>query len=76
MQVKPSFFMRSLFEVGDGQSTSFQEDTWLGDNPLAVQYSSLYNIVRKKDDTVQLVLGSTPLNIQFRRALIGDKWMA
>lgn len=76
MKVKYFFFMRSLFEVGDDQSTSFWENNWLEDNPLAVQYPSLYNTALKKDDIVQSVLGSAPLNIQFWRALIGNKWTA
>ena len=37
------------------------------------QYPSLYNIVRRKQATVATVLESTPLNVSFRRALVGDK---
>jgi len=37
------------------------------------QYPSLYNIVRRKQATVATVLESTPLNVYFRRALVGDK---
>lgn len=76
MKVKSSFFKRGSFKVGVGQSMSFWEDTWLGDNPLALQYMSLYNVVCSKDVIVHSVLGITPLNIQFRRAMIGDKWTA
>jgi hypothetical protein len=35
---------------------------------------SLYNIVRKKNASVAQVLSTTPLNVSFRRALMGDDW--
>ena len=37
------------------------------------QYPTLYNIVRRKNQTVTATLCTTPLNIFFRRALVGDK---
>ena len=37
------------------------------------QYPTLYNIVRRKNQTVAATLSTTPLNISFRRALVGDK---
>lgn len=46
MRVKTAFFNRGSFIVGNGMSTRFWEDTWLGDRPLAQQYPSLYNIVQ------------------------------
>jgi hypothetical protein len=33
----------------------------------------LYNIVRKKYATIAKVFSTTPINVSFRRALIGDK---
>jgi hypothetical protein len=36
------------------------------------QYPSLYNIVRKKSATVTTVLRSNPLNVAFRRSLVGN----
>jgi hypothetical protein len=45
----------------------------LGDHPLAQQFPSLYNIVRRKNVLVADVLTGVPLNIEFRRALTGDK---
>ena len=68
------FFSNDYFIIGNGQGTRFWEDTWLGDTPLSVQYQSLFNIVRHKDVLVADVLSNTPLNIEFRRALIGQKW--
>ncbi|WVZ70175.1 hypothetical protein U9M48_018861 [Paspalum notatum var. saurae] len=48
-------------------------NTWLGDQPLKYQYSSLFNIVRKKNVTIADVLSFSPFNISFRRALTGNK---
>jgi hypothetical protein len=74
MGVKEAFFSRGSFVVGDGKSTRFWEDTWLGDNPLANQYPSLFKIVRCKNIMVANVLGMVPLNIEFRRTLTRNKW--
>ena len=75
MKVKDDFFLRGSFQVGDGQSVRFWEDIWLGDEPLAAQYQSLFNIVRHKNVLVADVLANAPpLNIEFRRALTGNKW--
>uniref|UniRef100_A0A453CVQ5 Uncharacterized protein n=1 Tax=Aegilops tauschii subsp. strangulata TaxID=200361 RepID=A0A453CVQ5_AEGTS len=48
----------------------------LGETPLAIQYPSLYNIVQRRDAYVVTVLQYTPLNIQFRRTLAGNRWEA
>lgn len=74
MRTKVAFFNRSKFIVGNGQGIRFWEITWLGETPLALQYPSLYNIVQWKEVFVGTVLGSVPLNIQFRRSLVGDRW--
>uniref|UniRef100_A0A453J640 Uncharacterized protein n=1 Tax=Aegilops tauschii subsp. strangulata TaxID=200361 RepID=A0A453J640_AEGTS len=34
----------------------------------------LYNIAQRKEVSVATVLGSIPLNIQFRRSVIGERW--
>jgi hypothetical protein len=74
MGVKDDFFSFGSFKVGNGQNTCFWEDIWLGDQPLAKQYPSLYNIVRWRNVLVSDVLTSNPLNIEFRRTLSTDKW--
>ena len=71
-----SFFRRVKFLVGNGMSIRFWEDTWLGETLLAVQYLTLYNIVQRKEDYVGTVFQMIPLNIQFRRALVGERWNA
>jgi hypothetical protein len=37
-------------------------------------YPSLYRIVRKKNATVAQVLSTCPLNVSFRRAIVGENW--
>src|SRR4051812_26739460 len=74
MRMKDLFFCRVKFLVGHGMSTRFWEDTWLGETPLAIQYPTLYNIVQRKEDYGGTVFQSIPLNIQFRRSLVGERW--
>uniref|UniRef100_A0A453NIE3 Uncharacterized protein n=1 Tax=Aegilops tauschii subsp. strangulata TaxID=200361 RepID=A0A453NIE3_AEGTS len=74
MNTKETFFHRVKFHISNGNTTRFLEDTWLGETPLAIQYPSLYNIVQRKDVYVAVVLQSVPLNIQFRRSLVGERW--
>uniref|UniRef100_A0A8I6XUJ7 Reverse transcriptase zinc-binding domain-containing protein n=1 Tax=Hordeum vulgare subsp. vulgare TaxID=112509 RepID=A0A8I6XUJ7_HORVV len=76
MKIKMTFFQKVKFIVGNGTSTRFWKDTWLGDTPLALQYPLLYNIAQRKEDYISMVLQSVPLNMQFRRALVGARWDA
>ena len=43
---------------------------------LALQYPTLYNIVRRREAYVATVLQSSPLNISFWRTLVGTRWEA
>jgi hypothetical protein len=63
---KDEFFKHGSFIVGDGQTTRFWEDAWLGKEPLATQYPSLYAIVQHKNITIAEVMNQTTLNIGFR----------
>ena len=74
MKVKQSLFNRTNVVIGNGASTRFWEDTWLGETPLAIQYPSLYRIVQRREVFVATVFQSIPLNIQFRRSLVGNRW--
>lgn len=74
MRVKETFFHRVKFIVRDGTTTRFWEDTWLGNTPLALQYPSLYHTAQCKEDYIATVLQTVPLNIQFRRSLVGERW--
>jgi hypothetical protein len=75
MQVKDDFFARGRFTLGNGQSIRFWEDIWLGEVSLARQYPALYHIAQYKNVKVANVLSHAPLNIGFRRALSGNKWI-
>jgi hypothetical protein len=47
MKLKEEFFKRVSFVVNKDASTRFWEDTWLGNRPLAAQYSLLIQYCKK-----------------------------
>jgi hypothetical protein len=69
MKVKDQFMRFGSFRLNNGQQIRFWEDVWIGTVSFQQKYPSLYNIVRKKNDTVASVLSSVPLNVSFRRSL-------
>jgi hypothetical protein len=71
---KDLVLQRGRFRVQDGSQTRFWEDLWLGKDPLIVKHPSLYKLVRKKNMSFVQVLSTTPLNVSFRRVLVGDSW--
>ena len=75
MKIKDLFLARGRFRFLDGNQTRFWEDLWTGGKPFMVRYLTLYNIVKKKHAYVSVVevLSTTPLNISFRLAIVGDK---
>ena len=66
-----SSLIEVLFKIGDGCSTRFWEDTWLGDTPLKSQYPSLYNIVQQKNVSVNNVLSISPTEYKLQK---GANW--
>ena len=73
MKVKRDFLRFRNFVIKDGSQVRFWEDIWLGNSPLREQYPQLYNIVRKKQDTVAEVLRTPSPNLSWRRDLIASK---
>jgi len=71
MNVKDTFFRYGYFNVKDGSQTRFWVDTWLGNKPLKDKFPALFNIVRRKQDSIATVLNTPTLNISFRRNLVG-----
>jgi hypothetical protein len=59
------------FDLGDGSHVRFWEDSWITPHPLKTIFPTLHNIVRKKSASVRLVLSTRPLNVAFRRSLLG-----
>src|SRR5438132_310263 len=72
MGVKNDFLRIGRFNLGNGSQVRFWKDTWLGSRTLKEQYPSLYGIIRKKSATVKEILSSHPLNVVFRRSLVGN----
>jgi hypothetical protein len=71
MNVKDQFLNFGNFVLQSGNQIRFWEDIWLGANTLREQYPNLYNIVRKKSAIVANVFSMRPLNISFKRSLVG-----
>ena len=71
MNIKDSFMGFGSFRVKDGTQTRFWVDNWLENKPLKDKFPSLFNIVRRKQDSVAQVLSLPTLNISFRRNLVG-----
>jgi len=59
-----------------GSQVRFWEDSWIRPRPLKSLFPALYNIVRRKGATVRLVLSTMPLNVSFRRSLMGANLQA
>jgi len=77
MKVKDAFLELGHFNVKDGSQTRFWVDTWLGNKPLKDKFPALFNIVRRKQDSIATILSSANLNVSFRRNLVGrnlDNW--
>jgi hypothetical protein len=72
MNVKQKFLSFGLFQLNNGTQVRFWEDKWIGNHAFKDQYPSLYNIVRRKSDTIAKVLNRVPLNVSFRRQLTGN----
>lgn len=72
MGVKDTFRSFGSFKLHDGSQVRFWEDRWLGNQSLDKKYPSLYNLVRNKNEVVAKVVGRVPLNVSFRRAIVGD----
>jgi len=73
MLVKDQCMRLVNFKLGDGSQIIFLEDIRLGNLPLKQHYPNLYNVIRKKEATVSGILISVPLNVSFRREIIGTK---
>jgi hypothetical protein len=65
MKVKNEFLKFGTFTIKDGSQIRFWEDKWLGNRTLCDQYPQLYNIARKKQDTVAELLSTEILNISW-----------
>ena len=73
MGVEGQFLNLGRFKLVSGNQIGFWEDKWLRNQKLKDQFSNLLNIVRRKYATVAEVLNLNPLNVSFRRVLVGDK---
>lgn len=78
MKVKNEFFERGSFNLGNGEQIRFWDDVWLGQITLRNEFPSLYAIASNKNLTVAEVFSTVPLNLPFRRTLLGhnrSQWL-
>ena len=61
MNIKDIFMQLGHFAVKDGSKTRFWVDTWLGNKPLKARFSGLFNIARRKQNTIATVMSSPNL---------------
>src|SRR5438105_157136 len=71
MKVKSEFLRLDRFNLSDGSQVRFWEDVWICPPTSKECFPTIYNIVRKKNATIKSVLSSRPLNVVFRRSLVG-----
>jgi hypothetical protein len=72
MNVKESFLSLGHFQLNISRNIWFSEDKWLGNFTLRQQYPSLYAITRRRNVSVASLFCTIPLNIAFRRGLVGN----
>ena len=73
MAVKDQFLDLVRFNLMHDSQIWFWQDTQLVNQPLSYKFLNLFNIVRKKHVIAAEVFSTIPLNVSFRRALIGNK---
>jgi hypothetical protein len=71
MKVKGEFLSMGKFNIGDGSQVCFWKDSWIRTHPLKSLFPALYNIVRRKSASIRSVLSIIPLDVAFRRSLMG-----
>ena len=69
--VKPAFAMGANFSIGNGRSTRFWTDRWLGAQPLWIEFRDLYELAFDPSITVAAALAASPPVIYFKRELNG-----
>jgi hypothetical protein len=76
IKVKGEFLSVGKFDLCDRSQVRFWKDLWIRPRPLKSLFPTLYNIVRRKSAYVRLVLSTTPLDVAFRRSLMGANLQA
>jgi hypothetical protein len=78
-KVKHMFKWGAEYRVFKGDKIRFWQDLWIGNTPLNIQYSSLYEISNNQQDLVCDVWDGDDWSLSFRRNLHGvliEDWMS
>jgi hypothetical protein len=70
MKVKEEFLLMGKFDLGDGSQVCFWEDSWISSHPLKMLFPTL-QYCEKKSASIRSVMSTIPLNVAFRRSLMG-----
>ena len=65
--------MGAKFSIGNGQSTRFWTNLWIGAQPLWTEFRDLYDIAVNPGMSVADALRSPPSEIHFKRELLGPE---
>ncbi|GKC76680.1 hypothetical protein Tco_1127454 [Tanacetum coccineum] len=58
-------------KVGNGETSIFWDDVWMGDTPLKIQYPRVYALELRKTISVVEKIAQNFVNVLFRRAARG-----
>ncbi|PWZ05294.1 hypothetical protein Zm00014a_015219 [Zea mays] len=72
LSLRDIFYKYCKTEVGNGLNTSFWKSTWLGNQPLSIQFPVLFDLTYDKDVSVKEVFTSKFESLTFRRRIVGN----
>jgi hypothetical protein len=71
LDVKGLFYKNSK-KIGNGNSTGFWNEVWIGDSPFSVRFKRLFELSLNKEITVNMALSDNCDSLIFRRRLHGE----
>ena len=69
LAIKHWFQRGRIVKIRSGAHSSFWHDTWLGNCPLKLEFDQLYKFCRDPHASVEQVMGSGHIQVEFRRSL-------
>jgi hypothetical protein len=72
LSVKDQFLSLGYFRLKDRPQIRFWKDKWLSNEPLNLKYPALFNIARRKHDTVAKYSSYHTVKCLFYKSVIGQ----